>query len=82
VETVAHLEMTRLCTASNETEGTPPGACIVFIVDESRSMVTEHQWLMEFSQILEDELNKAGNLWYPQFSQVAFSMSVLRYWTW
>ena len=60
VETVAHLEMTQLCDA-DVPEGTPTGACIVFIVDESRSMVSEHRWLMEFSQILEDELNKAGN---------------------
>jgi len=46
--------------------GTPTGACVIFIVDESRSMTTEHRWLLEFSQILEDELNKAGDFYSIQ----------------
>jgi len=64
VERVAHLDTAQVCNATIDLpEGNPTGACIVFIVDESRSMVLEHQWLIEFSQILEDELKKAGNFY-------------------
>ena len=57
---VANEETVELCSA-DVPEGTPTGACIVFIVDESRSMANEHQWLVGFSQLLEEELSKAGD---------------------
>jgi len=59
-ELVEDGEMIELCSA-DVPEGTPTGACIVFIVGESRSMANEHQWLVGFSQLLEEELSKAGD---------------------
>ena len=59
-EVVADTEMVELCSA-DVPAGTPTGACVVFIVDESLSMKNEHQWLNGFSQLLEEELNKAGD---------------------
>lgn len=59
-EEVADGEMVELCSAEVP-DGTPTGACIVFIVDESLSMKNEHHWLIGFSRLLETELNKAGN---------------------
>ena len=59
-EVVEDGEMVELCRA-DVPEGTPTGACVVFVVDESRSMANEHQWLVGFSQLLEEELNKAGD---------------------
>ena len=59
-EVVANSESVELCRA-DVPEGIPTGACVVFIVDESLSMEHEHQWLIGFSQLLEEELNKAGD---------------------
>ena len=59
-EVVANSESVELCRA-DVPEGIPTGACVVFIVDESLSMEHEHQWLIGFSRLLEEELNKAGD---------------------
>ena len=59
-EVVADSETVELCSA-DVPDGTPTGACVVFIVDESLSMKNEHQWLIGFSQLLEEELNNAGD---------------------
>jgi len=60
LEVVADSEIVKLCRA-DVPDGTPTGACVVFIVDESLSMKNEHQWLIGFSQLLEEELSKAGD---------------------
>ena len=59
-EVVADTETVELCSA-DVPAGTATGACVVFIVDESLSMKNEHEWLTDFSQLLEEELNKAGD---------------------
>ena len=59
-EVVADTESVELCRA-DVPEGIPTGACVMFIVDESLSMEHEHQWLIGFSRLLEEELNKAGD---------------------
>ncbi|XP_065187118.1 uncharacterized protein LOC135817800 isoform X1 [Sycon ciliatum] len=57
------------------TRSSPPSADIVFVIDESRSMITEHQWLHEVSTALDTSLqgHKIGVKVPNQFGLVGFA---------